>query len=267
MLTFYEIRRQSYSVKNNLEEVIFGTHIHSDIEILYMRSGTQHIIVENKPYSVNEGEAAVIFPNVNHSYLRETKEPLPVDAVLIICSEKVYRPFFSDLSNVIPENPIVEKEKIPPDVKYAFNAIDKNANPDIRLAWIVIILSNLLPRLTLTHKKPFPIEDISYKIVKYIEENFTEPMTLDTVAAALSISRSYVSRIFSEKIKMNFRKYLGALRAEYAAKLIRTTQDSLTVISENSGFESQSTFNRVFRDIYGITPREFRNNMEKYYKL
>ena len=267
MLTFYEIRRHSFSVKNNLEEVNFGAHIHSDIEILYMREGEQHITVENETYTVREGEAAVIFPNVNHSYFRETKDSIPADAVLIICSEKIYRPFFSDLSNVIPENPIVSSENIPPDVKYAFGAVDKNANPDIRMAWIVIILSNLVPCLTLTHKKPFPVEDISYKISKYIEENFTEPITLETVASALSVSKSYVSRIFSEKIKMNFRKYIGALRAEYAAKLIRTTRDSLTVISENAGFESQSTFNRVFRDIYGITPREFRNNIEKYYRL
>ncbi len=267
MLTFYEIRRKSYSVKNNLEEVSFGTHIHSDIEILYMRSGTQHITVENKSYAVHEGEAAVIFPDVNHSYFRETKSALPADAVLIICSEKVYRSFSSDLSNVVPEDPIVKKDAVPADVKYAFTSITHSANADIRLAWIIIILSNLFPCLKLTHKKPFPVEDVSYKIVKYIEDNFTEPLTLDAVAAALSVSRSYVSRIFSEKIKMNFRRYLGMLRAEYAAKLIRTTQDSFTVISENSGFESQSTFNRIFRDIYGITPREFRNNIEKYQKI
>lgn len=267
MLTFYEIRRQSYSVKNNLEEVNFGAHIHSDIEILYMRSGTQHIMVENRAYAVHEGETAIIFPNVNHSYFRETKNPLPVDAVLIICSEKIYRSFSSDLSNVMPENPIVKKDDVPADVKYAFTSITKSANADIRLAWIMIILSNLFPCLILTHKKPFPVEDISYKIIKYIENHFTEPLTLDAIAAELSVSRSYVSRIFSEKIKMNFRRYLGVLRAEYAATLIRTTQDSLTVISENAGFESQSTFNRIFRDIYGITPREFRNNIEKYYRV
>lgn len=267
MLTFYEIRRHSYSVKNNLEEVNFGSHIHSDIEILYMRSGTQHITVENKSYAVREGEAAVIFPDVNHSYYRETADTVPIDAVLIICSKKIYRSFSSDLSNVLPQNPVVNKKSVPEDVKYAFHAITKNTNSDIRLAWIMIILSNLLPCLTLTHKKPFPVEDISYKLIKYIEENFTEPITLDTAAAALSVSKSYVSRIFSEKIKMNFRRYLGMLRAEQAAKLIRTTHDSLTVISENAGFESQSTFNRTFRDIYGVTPREFRNNIEKYYKL
>jgi AraC-like DNA-binding protein len=262
MSAFYEIRRKSFSVKNNRENVNFSSHIHSDIEILYMRSGTQHITVSDKTYTLNTGEAAIIFPDVIHSYFKS--ETIDVDAVLIICSEKVYRGFFSVLSDTVPVDPIIRD--IPPDVKYAFERIDKNDNKDLQLAWIVIILSLLIPRLELTKKKPYPIEDMSYKLIKHIEEHFTESITQRSIASALSISESYVSRIFSEKIKMNFRRYIGALRAEYAARLIRTTNESLTSISEQAGFESQSTFNRIFKEIYGITPRDFRKNIERYSK-
>lgn len=264
MLTFYEVRRKSFSVKNNLEAVSFGDHIHSDIEILYMRSGSQRITVEDREYNVCEGEAAVIFPNVRHSYVKE--HAASVDAVLIICSSKIYKSFFPDLSEFVPQNPVIAASDMPKDAQYAFGSIDKTQNADVRLAWIVIILSQIVKQLTLTHKKPFPIEDMSYKIVSYINENFTQPISLQSVANALSISKSYVSRIFSEKIKTDFRQYINLLRAEYAAKLIRATEDSLTAISENAGFNSQSTFNRTFRSIYGMTPREFRNNIDKYSK-
>ena len=244
MLTFYEVRRKSFSVKNNLETVSFGDHIHSDIEILYMRSGSQSITVEGNEYIVGEGETAVVFPNIRHSY----------------------KSFCPDLSEFVPQHPVISAKDMPSDAKYAFGAIDKSQSNDVRLAWIVIILSQIIENLTLTHKNPFPIEDMSYKIVSYIDENFTQPISLQSVAEALSISKSYVSRIFSEKIKIDFRQYINVLRAEYAAKLIRATEDSLTVISENAGFNSQSTFNRVFRSIYGMTPREFRNNIDKYSK-
>lgn len=266
IITFYEIRRYSFSVKNNREDVEFRPHIHSDIEILYMRSGKQYITVEDNTYCLNEGDAAVIFPEVNHSYVRKTESGQPADEILIICSEKIYKTFLADIGNSKPADPIIRAEKISADAKYAFSVIDKSTSADMRLAWMIIVILNLMPCLKLEHKKPFPVESISYKIVKYIEENFTAPITIESVAKALSVSKSYVSRIFSENVKMNFRRYVGALRAEYAAKLIRTTQDSLTAISENSGFESQSTFNRTFRSIYGVTPREFRRNIEKYYK-
>lgn len=264
MLTFYEVRRKSFSVKNNLETVSFGDHIHSDIEILYMRAGSQNITVDGKKYTVNKGETAVVFPNIRHSYIKEKADK--ADAILIICSSKMYKSFFPDLSEFIPENPVIAAKDMPNDAKYAFGAIDKSQNRDVRLAWIVIILSQIIDKLTLTHKNPFPIEDMSYKIISYIDENFTQHISLQSVAEALSISKSYVSRIFSEKIKIDFRQYVNVLRAEYAAKLIRATGDSLTVISENAGFNSQSTFNRIFRSIYGMTPREFRNNIDKYSK-
>lgn len=266
MLTFYEVRQKSFSVKNNLEEVSFGAHIHSDIEILYMREGSQRIEVENKEYTVQAGEAAMIFPNVKHSYIKGTEPVRKTDAVLIICSGKIYKSFFPDLSEFVPQTPIIPARNVSRDARYSFGAADKTQNRDVQLAWIVIILSEMVGQLTLTHRKPFPIEDVSYKIVRYIYEHFNEQLSLESVAAALSISKSYVSRIFSEKIKMDFRRYLSVLRAEYAIKLMRGTSDSLTVIAANAGFNSQSSFNRAFREIYGMTPREFRRNMDRLSK-
>ena len=65
---------------------------------------------------------------------------------------------------------------------------------------------------------------------------------------------------------MNFRSYLGLTRAEYASKLIRMTNDSLTDISSNSGFESYRTFNRTFNSIYGCSPRDYKYTISKLRK-
>ena len=42
------------------------------------------------------------------------------------------------------------------------------------------------------------------------------------------------------------------------------TDDKIITVAENSGFQSVSTFNRVFHDIYGMSPRDFRSNITKY---
>ena len=55
-------------------------------------------------------------------------------------------------------------------------------------------------------------------------------------------------------------EYVSSIRAKYAAEQLLSTDDSITNIALNSGFSSQSTFNRTFLKIYGMSPREYRNN-------
>lgn len=122
-----------------------------------------------------------------------------------------------------------------------------------------------MKEVDLNKDKHIPVEDLAQKIVQYITLNFKQDISLDTLAEEFNVSRYYISHIFSERIKINFRNYLALLRTEYAAGLIRTTDDSITNICSCAGFNSQRTFNRAFKQIYGITPREYKNNISEFY--
>lgn len=264
MIPFYEIRRQDFSITHNFKETDFKTHIHKDIEIVYMRSGTQHIIIDDTEYEIKQGEAALIFPEQPHEYYSQQNTENRVEQIIIICSPKFYRNFLPDMSSKISKSPILVQSQIPADVKYALNAVDWHNSDNVIFAWILLILSKILENIEIVEKKRLPYDDLSIAIIEYINENFYNPLTLESLAETFYVNKNTVSKIFSEKIKTNFRKYLGIIRAEHAANLIRTTNDNFTTIFEKSGFESQSTFNRVFYDIYKMTPREFRNNVNKY---
>ena len=56
----------------------------------------------------------------------------------------------------------------------------------------------------------------------------------------------------------NFNQYLNETRVEYAHALLLYTNQTIMEVLENSGFESQRTFNRVFKEKYRISPREYR---------
>lgn len=168
------------------------------------------------------------------------------------------------MSNCSPKTPIITRDAISEDALYAFQRISKNLSTNMQISWIIIIITRLLEVLELSSERHAPIEDISFRIIQYIEEHYTEPISLKSIADDLKVSEKYVSRIFSSRIKMNFRKYLGVIRAEYASSLLRTTKDKIITIAENAGFESLSTFNRVFHDIYGVSPRDFRSNINRY---
>jgi YesN/AraC family two-component response regulator len=265
MLPFYQLSKKECSVYHNLNEFVYNSHIHKDIEILYMRAGQQKIHVNDEAYTVHTGEAAIIFPEQIHDYVRE--EVNAADEIIITCSPDFYRHFFSDMSNKIPVNPIIPKQCIHPDAVYALEHIKKWDSFNAHIGLAILIITRLLEFIELKQTPKLYVEDISYKLIAYINGNFTQPLTLESVAKTFSINKNYVSRIFSEKIKVNFRKYVGLVRAEYAANLLKTTDDKIATIAEYAGFESQRSFNRIFREIYGISPVEFRNNIEQYKRV
>ncbi len=264
MTPFYEIQPEKLNIIHNKRELYFPPHIHDNIEILYVYSGTQHLSINNIKYMVNAGDIAIIFPNIMHEYYKEDKKS--ADELLIICDRTIFLNMFPNLTNSIPENPIIKKNSLNNEALFALNGIKTEKPFPIKLGFVYIIMTHILNTIKIEKNSDIYSENITKKIIEYIAKNFTNPINLDTIAKDLCVSRYYVSHIFSEKIKMNFRNYLGLTRAEYASKLIRMTNDSLTDISSNSGFESYRTFNRTFNSIYGCSPRDYKYTISKLRK-
>jgi len=100
--------------------------------------------------------------------------------------------------------------------------------------------------------------DSFYKTVAYMNSHFTENISLTSTAKAVGIHPVTLSRLFSEKFKSSFSGYLGYLRCSHGARLLQNTGDSCAQIAYRSGFGSIRSFNRAFRELYGITPTEYR---------
>lgn len=97
--------------------------------------------------------------------------------------------------------------------------------------------------------------------MEYVARNFNEEINLDKMAYDLCVSKYMLSRLFAKTFHCNFNKYVNDVRLNYAATLLESTKDSITNIGLDAGFESQRTFNRVFKERYKITPREYRNQI------
>ncbi len=263
MVPFYEFRPEDISIIHNTRELKYRSHIHEQVEIIYVFELGQHININGADYEITEGQAAMIFPNTVHTYYRN--EWRDTNQIFIICPAKIFGRVLPDLTDLAPENPIITD--VDDTVKSAFSELLTCSDTAERLAWILLIISRLLKKLTLVHTTAAPVRDLTQKIIGYISRNFLENITLDSLAKEFSVSKFYISRTFSDKIKISLPNYLALIRAEYAAGLIRTTNDSITAICNSSGFTSQSTFNRAFKRIYCMTPREYKNNIEELYKI
>ena len=85
---------------------------------------------------------------------------------------------------------------------------------------------------------------------------------ISDLVTILGTNRTYLSQIINEEKKMNFCEWINSYRAEYAKSILEDASFvDLTIIeiSEMSGFSSRSVFYRVFKDTYGVSPGNYRN--------
>ena len=101
-------------------------------------------------------------------------------------------------------------------------------------------------------------------VTDYIRNNLTaDDLSQGTMAEMAGISKDYFSRIFRSITGINYSKWLNMIRMEKATELLADKNMSLTEIAMHSGFQSISSFNRVFHAEKGISPGEYRALLEK----
>ena len=96
------------------------------------------------------------------------------------------------------------------------------------------------------------------RVTNYIDEHYTDGISLDEVAGQTGISRYYVSHLFKELMNTTFVGYVNELRLNRAAMLLVTTDRPIIEIASISGFNNLSNFNRAFKMHFGKTPSAYR---------
>lgn len=96
-------------------------------------------------------------------------------------------------------------------------------------------------------------------VLRYVHLHYREPISLEELAQRFHLSVSYISLAFKKYTGSTFVKYVHQLRIESAVNMLQHTLISVTDIAHEVGFESFRTFARVFREIKGVTAKEFRS--------
>ena len=96
------------------------------------------------------------------------------------------------------------------------------------------------------------------RVTHYVDEHYSDGVSLEEVAEATGISRYYVSHLFKELMDNTFVGYVNELRLNHAAMLLTTTDSPIIEIASKSGFNNLSNFNRAFKMYFGKTPSAYR---------
>ena len=121
-----------------------------------------------------------------------------------------------------------------------------------------ILLSEIIPCFQFMEKKDDNLDMVS-SVLSYCAENYKYNISLDEMAKKLHVSKYYISRLFSDKIKISLSNYINMLRVNDAKERLIKTADSVTEIGSKVGYNTIRSFNRAFLAHTGVQPREFRN--------
>jgi len=105
--------------------------------------------------------------------------------------------------------------------------------------------------------------DAIYKSIQYLNDHYTEKVSLDDVAGEVYLSPAYFSKIFKEDMNISFKNYLNTLRIDKSKSLLSNTEIPLIEIAGLVGYEDQSYFSKVFKKLAGISPGKYRERRGK----
>ncbi len=95
-------------------------------------------------------------------------------------------------------------------------------------------------------------------VMRYIHENLAQGITLTQVAAALHVNKFYLCRLFRRETGMTMGAYINSARIAIAKQRLRTSEESVSFIAAECGFNELSVFTRNFKREVGMTPTEYR---------
>lgn len=260
MIPYYENKFNSLHATDH-DSLCFPLHLHNLIECIYVKSGTIQIHINQETRSLNEGEMAIIFPNVVHSYHSGPEGSNFCEFLFypIKTSSRLY----GLIHGKKPQEPFLCADDVHPDISKYFHetvSLFHSESPDFLLAesLIELILIRSLDSLKLIEIDSSKYHNIIEKALTYLANNLKNDISLEGTAKYLGVSKYYLSHTLNDYLGINFSTYINQLRIDYAKNLLLFTRLPVSEIAFECGYNSLRTFNRSFKQITNLSPTEFR---------
>lgn len=228
----------------------YQDHFHRNFEIIYILKGSVPVRIGRDRYTMQAGELVLIHPWEVHSFSVAEENQIWVGVFSKdFISKFAYReegqrfsPFRCD-----PTADRFLRERL-------FTA--EMPSRYLLMAALYLICDQCLGHSKIRQKEEqSALQD---QILYFIEEHYTEQITMQQTAEALGYEYHYFSHLFHDCFEMNFRAFINIYRFDLACEMLSETDKEISDIALESGFQSLRNFNRIFKTLSGSTPQEYR---------
>ena len=233
----------------------------------YVISGTGMLMSDDskgntQTYHIKTGQGFMLFPGQISTYVADRNLPWEytwvefdglrakgaVDAAGLSKDQPIYHARSKDL-----------REEMMKEMLYL---VEHKDMPPLHLIGHVYLFLDFLTRSTvhMANAKGSSLRDFYIKeALSFMEQNFQNDISVEDIAATCGLNRSYFGKIFKESLGKTPQEFLLNYRMVKAAELLKLTGLSIGDISNAVGYANQLHFSRAFKNMYGLAPREWRN--------
>ena len=250
-------------------------HTHEYFQIYYIAKGGLMHFIENKSSGLRQGDMFIIPPGVVHYISPEPSTVfysfsfMPDFFGETTSNNKLVTLFLRNLAtnkNILPKVSIDSEdvffiESIMEKILSEFNARNFGFS-EIIYAYAVLLVSVLARNYFEKNTLPEYFDNSKQFVlhcIEYIENNFTERITLDEISKRSAMSKNSFCELFYKLTGHSFNSYLNICRIKKATEYIKDGY-KITAIYGLCGYTDFSTFYRNFKKIMGVSPMEFKKN-------
>lgn len=265
---------------NNSPSVV--THWHEEIEIVFIEKGTGEFKVDLNSHILKEGDILIIKPfslhsihPINDMYCSWNAMVFDLGILNSATTDGCLIKYFAPILNNEHQLPLIINrdcsgyKEILTCIKEIIDCFNtKKTAFELRLKSLLFYLFSLFYEYNLVlKKKTAPLTNETTRKIKiilnYIHENYMNDLSIHNISNACNLSQYYFMKFFKKHLGITCIEYLNIYRLDIATELLNTTDKSITEISFETGFNSVSYFNKLFKVRFKITPKEFRNMNKK----
>ena len=237
-------------------------HCNAEWEFHFIRKGKCQVDISQTQYQLNAGQALLIEPGIYHQAKTLTADFAHFTLGFTLPDGPVYR----QLSQIAGPASVF----MPGDT--LCDTIDRLwRESDAQVAYSEAYTEALIRCLSVELLRFLQIKEVSPKgksntaevqltqtIDTFFEQHFADACGEEVLAKQLHFSRRHLVRILKKHYGMSFREKLNHARMDYASFLLRTTDRPVGSIGAEVGYGSESAFFKIFRQSFGMTPRQYR---------
>ena len=269
----YDVSR-TLMLYHNVDYEEYPFHWHTPVEVIMPLINGYHVeLPSDVHYHLRENDIIFLRPGMLHKlYAQEGERIIFQFNTNILNTLDDFDDFFPPSLPAIlitpEENPEIHEEcvklmKIIMD-EYLSNAPLKDASVYGSLLQLLVLINRNSANSNVVfsdvkQSKQKEYRDKFVNVTDYIKQHCNEEISLDDIAEMSGFSKYHFSRLFKEYTGTSYYKYLNQKRIEFAEQLLLDPEINITEAAVRSGFNSISAFIRMFKQIKGCTPTEFRS--------
>jgi len=249
----------------------FPPHWHEDYEIVYNLDKPFEMGINDEIVLLKTGDIVVVSSNDIHYFL---SQPKPRNRIIVQFNGDLLGMYSDFDKNMRFSKPLIKKC----DSSNSTHALlerqilsIEHENSEKKNGYKLVVMARLYDFISLLIRNvetcKYSVEELATnrsrlskleKVFVYVDKNYNKSITLEKISKIADYSIYHFTRFFKNATGMTFITYLNNYRIYKASVMLIETDETITEIAYNSGFESIKTFNRVFKEIKRTSPTGYR---------